>query len=227
MTAILARVPIARLLRTPRGWLPIACWVVIAIAVALVARASGGGTGADHTMRGAFAVLVLPLLSYGIVSAVFGGAGLRTGIRGVVALGAEPKQAALASILVALVACAAVTSVLGVLVCALAHGPHDPPVGRDLFASLWVSGLGGAAYGAYFSAGSALGKGFLRGAFLAFDWVVGSSVGLGATLTPRGHVMSLLGGHRVAELSQRTSSVMLLLLVLLYVAFALALSRKA
>ncbi|HSO32228.1 MAG TPA: hypothetical protein VLT33_06930, partial [Labilithrix sp.] len=94
MTLVLARVPALRLIRTPRAWLPILLWTVVALVTALAARASGSSSGADHVMRGSFSFLVLPLVASAVVGAVVGGAGLRRGIRGVVALGAEPRRAA-------------------------------------------------------------------------------------------------------------------------------------
>lgn len=227
MTLVLARVPALRLVRAPRAWLPILAWTLIGIVSALATRAQGSTTGADHVMRGAFAFLVMPLVSYGIVSAALGGSGLRRGIRGVVSLGAEPRHAALASILVAVVAAAALCGLLAVVVCALAHGAHDLPLASDLPTSLWVGALGGGTYAAYFCAGSAIGRGAMRGVFLAFDFIVGVGAGVGALITPRGHVTSLLGGHLVAEVTQRTSSIILLALLVGYAAFALLLTRRA
>ena len=227
MTLVLARVPALRLLRTPRAWLPLAVWASLAIVSALLARSSGSGSGADHVMRGSFAFLVLPLVSYAIVSGVIGRSGMKRGIRGVVALGAQPRRAALAATLVAVTAAMVACGVLAALVCLLAHGAHDAPLGRDLVTSLWVGGLGGGAYGAYFCAGSAIGKGWMRGVFLAFDWIVGSGSGFGALITPRGHVQSLLGGPLCAEISQRASSVALLVILVAYAAIAWGLTRRA
>lgn len=226
MTLVLARVPLARLARSRRGWLPILGWTLLAIVAALVARSHGTTTGADHVMRGAFGVLVIPLLTYGMVSAVLGGLGLGSAIRGVVALGAAPRRAALASVLVAVVASAIMCGLLATIVCAVAHGSQDPPLARDLPTSMWIGALGGATYAAYFCAGSAIGKGTARGFFLAFDWIVGAGASVGAILTPRGHVVSLLGGHHVAELSQRASSVLLVVLLGIYVTATVALTRR-
>lgn len=226
MTFALARVPLARLARTPRGWLPVIGWALLAIAVALAGRARGTTTGADHVLRGSFPMLVIPLLTYGMVSAVLGGVGMRGAIQGLVAIGAQPRRAALASVIVAVAASAVVCGVLAAVVCGLAHGAQDPPLGRDLVTSLWVSALGGATYAAYFCAGAAIGKGAARGFFLAFDWIVGAGAGAGALLTPRGHVVSLLGGRHVAELSQRASSVMLVALLLLFVLASVALTKR-
>jgi hypothetical protein len=227
MTLVLARIPALRLLRTPRAWLAIVAWALLAIVVALSTRASGSTSGADHVMRGTFAFLVLPLVAYGVVGATLGGAGLRRGIRGVVSLGAAPRTAALATVLVAMATAAVLCGLLAVAVCALAHGPQDPPLAADLIASLWVSALGGAAYAAYFSMGSAIGKGAMRGVFLALDWIIGGGAGVGALITPRGHVTALLGGPLCADLSLRASSVMLVVLTVLYASLAVVLVRRA
>lgn len=226
MTLLLARVAALRLLRTPRAWLPIVVWALLAIVVAVAARSSGSTTGASHTLRGTFSFLVLPLVSFAVVGATLGRTGLRQGIRGVVALGAAPRSAALASILVAVITSALLGAVLAVMVNVVAHGAHDPPLGSDVFATSWIGALGGGAYAAYFSAGSAIGKGTMRGLFLAFDWIVGGGAGVGALITPRGHVTSLLGGAACAELTQRASSVALLLILASYTLLALLLVRR-
>ena len=227
MTLLLARVPALRLVRTPRAWLPIAAWTLLAIVIALSSRARGATTGADHVMRGAFAFLVLPLVAYGVVGATLGASGLRGGIRGVVSLGARPRSAALASVLVAVTGAAALCGVLGALVCALAHGSQDPPLVADMASSLGVCALGGGTYAAYFSVGSAIGRGTMRTVFLAADWIVGGGAGAGALIMPRGHVTSLLGGPLCADLSQRTSSMMLVVLLVAYASLAVLLVRRA
>ena len=117
--------------------------------------------------------------------------------------------------------------VLGALVCALAHGSQDPPLAVDMAASFGVCALGGGAYAAYFSVGSAIGRGTMRGVFLALDWIVGGASGAGALIMPRGHVTSLLGGPLCADLSQRTSSLMLVALLLAYGSLAVLLVRRA
>ncbi len=227
MTLLLARIPALRLARSPRAWLPIVAMTLLAIVVALSTRARGTTTGADHVMRGAFAFLVLPVVAYGVVGATLGGSGLRSGIRGVVALGAAPRSAALASVVVAITMAAAACGVLGALVCALAHGSQDPPLVVDMATSLGIGALGGGAYAAYFSVGSAIGRGAMRGVFLALDWIVGGASGAGALIMPRGHVTSLLGGPLCADLSQRTSSLMLVALLLAYGSLAVLLVRRA
>lgn len=228
MMLALARVPIARLTRTRRTWLVVAAWAIVAIVGAVLVRTRGNTSGADHVMRGSFGRFVLPLLEYGIVGAAIGGSGLRRGIRGLVGLGSSPRRAALVTAVVASAACAIAGGLLAAIVCVIAHGPADPPLGADLFASTWIGALGGAAYGSYFAAGSAIGKaGTVRGMFLAADFLVGSGAGVGAALVPRGHVVALLGGPLVADLSQRASSVLLVVLVAFWLGVTALVARRA
>lgn len=222
----LVRLPLARLLRTPRGWLPIVGWSLIAIGSALSARMTGLTSGADHVLRGTFGAAIVPLLTYGIVSVTLGGVGLRPAMRGLVALGASPPRASIASIAVAMAASAVASGVLAVLVCVVAHGASDPPLAWDVPASFGVAFVGAAAYAAYFCAGSAIGRGAMRGGFLALDYLIGAPGGFGALFTPRGHLMSLLGGPAAFELSRRASSVALAVLTLAYLALAVRLARR-
>ncbi|HEY8077506.1 MAG TPA: hypothetical protein VIF62_25445 [Labilithrix sp.] len=224
MTLALARVPLARLVRTPRALGFGALWALVAIVSAVVARRTTNG--ADHVMRGSFGYVVVPLVAFAIVGAALGGQGLKRGVRGVVTLGASPRLAALAATLVSVVVSAALCGLLAIVVCGIAHGAADPPLARDLFASAWVSALGGAAYAAFFSCGSAIGKGALRGGFLAIDWIFGSGAGVASLVVPRGHVTALLGGALAADLPARASSVILLLQIALYTALAAILTKR-
>lgn len=225
MTLALARLPLARL-RSRRGWVPVVGWSLLAIAAALSTRAAGLTSGADHVLRGTFALLILPLLTYGLVSATLGGGGLRPSMRGLIALGASPARAAMASIVVAMAASALLCGAVAAIVCVLAHGASDPPLVWDLPASFGVAFVAGATYAAYFCAGSAIGRGAMRGAFLAVDYIVGVSAGFGSIFTPRAHVMSLLGGPASFELGRRTSSVIVVVLMLAYFALAVRLARR-
>jgi hypothetical protein len=223
----LARVPVARITRTPRALFPVVGWTLLALVVALSARASGQANAVDHVMRGTFGPIVLPLLTYAIVGATFAGNGLRPAIRGLVALGASRASAALASVVVAMVASAVACAVVAALACGLAHGPTDPPLASDLPASFGVAFVGGAAYAAYFAVGSAIGRGALRAVFLGIDFVIGAPAGFGALFVPRGHVMSLLGGSPCFDLSRRTSSVLLVVLLFFYFALSIRLGRRS
>lgn len=221
----LIRATLARIRRTRRGVLTILGWSLIALAGAFIARA-GDANGADRALRGSFGVVVAPLLAYGIVSAALGGRGLKSSIRGFIAIGSTPSRAAQATVLTSMAVSAIASGVLAALVCVVAHGPTDPPLLRDLPASFGVAFLGGMAYAAYFGAGSAMGSGAMRGVFLALDFLLGLPAGLGAMFTPRGHVTSLLGGRACFDLSPRASSVMLVVLSFVYLALAVRLGRR-
>jgi len=218
----LARVHGALVARYRRSWLPLLAWTLLAVLAAMTTR-----VGADHVLRGTFGFVVIPLLSYGAVAATLGGNGLRASVRPLVLLGAAPPRAALAAVLVAGGLAASACALVAVAVCVLAHHAGDPPLVRDCVTTGGVSLLAGAAYAAYFCAGSAIGKGAMRGAFLALDWIVGAQGGFGSIFTPRGHVTSLLGGTQSFELSRPTSSILLALLALGYTAAAVHLGRRA
>lgn len=222
----LARVSFARLLRTSRSWIPILAWMVVSLVVAIVAHGSGGAMGSNHVMHGAFRWIVVPLVAYGVVSGALGGMGLKKAIRGVVSMGASPRRAALATTLVAMAASALVCGVLAFVVCLVAHGVADSPLAGDLFASTWVSALGGLVYAAFFCAGSAIGSGAARGVFLAFDWLVGSSTSALGVITPRGHLFSLMGGPACADISARASSILMLGLAVWFVVLAVLFVRR-
>ena len=110
--------------------------------------------------------------------------------------------------------------------CLVAHHPGDPPLGRDVLATAGISLLAGATYGALFCVGSAIGKGAARGFFLALDLLLGAGGGFSSVLVPRGHVASLLGGAPAFELSHRASSIVLLVLVVVYAELAIRLGRR-
>jgi hypothetical protein len=222
----LTRVPVARLARTRRGRVPALGWTLLTLVASLHARSIGLGSGADHVMRGPFGFVVVPLVSYTIVGAALGGAGLRGATRGLVALGASSRAAVAATVLVAAIASAIASAILAAIVTVVAHGPIDAPLPADLVASVGVAILGGAAYAAYFCAGSAIGSGAARGLFLVVDLFLGAGAGFGALFTPRGHLMSLLGEQPCFDVSRRASSVVLALLVVVYAAVAVRLSRR-
>lgn len=216
-----ARLPIARMTRTRRAWIPVLGWSLLALGAGLTTR-----SGADHVLRGTFGFVVLPLVAYGIVAGALGGAGLKASVRPLVLLGAKAPRAAGAVIAVSCIFSALVCAVLGAIVCIVAHRTGDPPVSADALATAGISALGGAAYAAYFCAGSAIGKGTMRGLFLAMDWLLGSGGGFGSLFVPRGHVLSLLGGAHAFELSSKASSLFLFVLVVSYASIAVRLAKR-
>jgi hypothetical protein len=219
----LAGIPLARLRRSRRALLPVIAWASLGVVAALMARAPNG---ADRTLRGTIAFAVVPLLSYGVVSACLGGKGLRAAIAGMVALGADRRAAARSTIGVSMLLAAVLSGAVAALAAFLAHGAADAPLMRDVPASFGVGCLAGATYAAYFCAGSAIRTGAARGALLVLDVVLGAPAGFGALFVPRAHVASLFGGGLVFDVSRRASSVLLVVLAALYVIVALRLARR-
>ncbi len=158
MIAALARVPVARLARTPRSWLPIAAWSLLGVAMALLARSESAPNGADHVLVGAFGALVVPLLAYAVVGGAIGGGSLRASVAPNVAFGALPARSAAVTVGFAILVTAALCAGLGAMLAALAHGVDDPPLARDALASAYAGGLGGAAYAALFAMGASFGR---------------------------------------------------------------------
>jgi hypothetical protein len=211
--AALARPPLARLLRSPRARLALIGWCGLAIAFAVTGRSSGRSHAADHVLLGAYGPLVLPLLTYLLVGAILGAQSLSASAAPIVAFGARPPYVAGVAVMVAAAACALCAGILAGLVDIIAHGPTDPPLGRDAIASAYACSLGATAYAAWFSLGASLGKrGTGRPVFLVVDWLLGASDGAAALVTPRGHVRNLLGGTPPMDLSERASAAALVVL---------------
>lgn len=227
MMSVLARVPLRRVLRTRRAYVSILGFSLLASVGIAASKAVGMTSTGDHLMRGGFGVFVVPLVSYAVVGSALGGDGLRRALDGVVALGAEPKRAAAATLLVSMVASMAICALLGVFFCLFAHGATDPPLARDLPITFGVAALGGATYGAYFTAGSSFGRSWGRGAFLAADWILGTDPDVLGVVVPRGHLRSLLGGPLVLDASPRVSSVALVFLLLAYAGLAVVRIKDA
>ena len=229
MIDVAVRLPLARLTRAPRAWIPVVAWGALAVLSAVVLRRDGASTSSTAgALEVIFGQLALPLLAFTIVGAVLGGDGLARAARPFVAFGAPPPKMALAIAGVAVVATALVAGVLGATVAALAHGASDPPLARDALTSAWVAALGGGAYAALFVFGASFGKrGGGRAVALVLDWVLGSGTGAAGMPTPRAHVRSLLGGDAVMGLSGRASAVILVAIVVLFSALAVARTRRA
>lgn len=214
MISALARVPVARLARTPRSWLPVAAWTLLGVAVALLARSESAPNGADHVLVGAFGAYVVPLLAYAIVGGAIGGGSLRGSVAPTVAFGAPPARSAAVTVGLAVLVAAGLCAGLGAVLAAVAHGVDDPPVARDALTSAYAGALGGAAYAAWFAVGASFGRrGGGRAVLLVADWILGSNDGAIALLTPRGHLRNVLGGAPPWGLSERGSAVALLVMV--------------
>ena len=202
----LARLPLARLARTRRAALPLLGWTVVALGATLVARHAHAASD-DRALLDVFAPFVLPLVSYALVAAALGGDGVVAATRPLVRFGASPSLSALAAGVVASAACALAGASLAALLVLAAHGGADPPLGRDALLSAYAGALGGAAHGAFFVLGSAIGpRGAGRSVALVIDWLFGASPGWISILVPYTHSRALLGGLPAVTLTERTSA---------------------
>jgi hypothetical protein len=224
MMLALLRHPLARLRSARLRLLPALGWALLALGGAAATRLGASGHAVDHAVRGTFGPLLLPLLALACVGLICPEARLDEGARSLVLLGAPRRRSALAMGLAVMGLAAASAGVIGALVVAVAHGPADAPLLADLLSTAGVSALGAAAYASYFMMGSAyLGRAG-GGILFVVDFLAGS-LGVGALLTPRGHLRALLGGPLAAHLAPRVSSVLLAVLALVFL--AIASSRRA
>lgn len=222
MSAAIIHLPLARLTRVPRAWLPIVGWCLLGVFVAWMERKGGSSHAADHVLIGSYAELVLPLLVLSIVSGALGGEGLKASVRSLALFGTSERRVALVLMGTSIVVSAAISALLAVILVLITGSAN--PLAFDLVTSAWVCGLGGAAYAALFCFGATFGKhGGGRAGVLVVDWILGSGTGVGAVLTPRGNLRNLLGGTAPGELSQQASTAVLIALVVL---FALLAARR-
>jgi hypothetical protein len=214
--AVQARLPLARLARSPRGWAGVGLWSVLALGMAAMARAEGATHGADRVLLEGFGAYALPLVAYALVGATLGARSMGGSVAPLVAIGASPGPAAAAAVAVAAAACTSGGAVLAGMVALIAHGSGDPPALRDALTSAYAGGLGGLAYASWFSLGASVGRrGGGRVALLVVDFVLSGS-GVLEALTPRAHVRSLLGGALAMDLPERGSALMLGVLAIGY-----------
>jgi hypothetical protein len=219
--------PVAmRLVRSPRAPLAFGVCAVICAALALGARVHGYAHAADPLLIGVFGGYALPLLAYALVGAAVGSRSLAAAGAPLTAFGASPVRVAAISVLVAAVATAVAGAVIAAGVALLAHGPGDPPIGRDALASAYAGALGGAAYASWFSTGATFGRrGGGRTVLLVIDWALGGVDGLSLPL-PRSHLRNLLGGAAPLDWSQRASAIALAILAVGYALAAVLRSTR-
>lgn len=190
--------------------------MVVALAVAAAAR----GEGSDGPLQGVFGGIVVPLLAYALASVALGGASLKAAISPWTRLGATRFDSLTAVFVAAGGASALAAGLLGGVVVVLTRTTTSPS--SDAFTTAWIAALGALAYAATFLAASSFGKrGGGRGFLLAYDFLLGASNGTAGTWTVRGHLRNLLGGTPPNEVSQRNSTVMLVVFVVLAVAIAM------
>jgi len=202
----LARLPVARLVRTRRGVLALVWWILFGLGTTLIARRVHASS-ADRALLGVYVPFVLPLIAYAMVGAALGGEGLVAAVRPLARFGASPRASALAAGIIATATSAIACALIAVMLVVVAHNALDPPLGRDIALTAYAGGLAGAAHGAFFVLGSAVGaRGGGRGAMLVVNWVLGASPAWISALVPYTHARSLLGGLPAVSLSETASA---------------------
>jgi hypothetical protein len=210
--SLYALIHVKRFLRTRRAWGAVLAWLALAVAIGLAAGAKS--TGISGALVSTHANTALPFLAYAAVGGIVSPKGMGASVWSLGLLGIGARRAAASLVLSALGLAALFGLVSSALICALGHGVMDPPLGHDLLVTSWVGALAGASYGALFMLGSSFWRGAGRGVMFAIDWIFGGS-GVFALFLPHGHVASLFGGERAFEMSQRQSSVALVLITAL------------
>lgn len=216
--------PLSRVLRNRAGRLALVGWFVIALVMAFLARGKGDGT--THVLLGGYTRFALPLLSFAIVSTVSGRHLFVNAIAPLTLLGASRPRAVALTAIGTMIGTMAASALLGILVVLVSHGSGDPPLGRDLFTTCWVSALGGAAYASFFFAGSTLFGSVGRTLFLILDFAFGGVSSTSSLFVPRAHIRSLLGGSDVLSVSQHGSIGALLAISAFFFAFSLLRARR-
>ncbi len=209
----LARLPLARLLRTRRAALPLLGWCIAAFGATLLAR-HANASSVDRSLLGVFVPFVMPLVAYAIVGGALGGEGLVPASRPLVRFGANPHASALAAGLVATLASALACAIIATLLVFAAHNVADPPVGQDAALTAYAAALGAAAHAAFFVLGSAASaRGGGRGVLLVLNWLFGASPGWISVAVPYAHARSLLGGVPAVTLTERASAWALVVII--------------
>jgi hypothetical protein len=215
--------PALALVRTPRGLLRVLPW----FAVPLLMRKllPGGSLDAQVLDVGAF---VIPLLSLAVIAWLLAYSGLHEATEGPFRLG-QPRVRTAAAYVVTGIALSAMCSVVATGM-TLAVAPASQLAAGGTKAHEWlttcpVAALAGAGYGAWFLLGSTFARGNGRSVCFLLDLLLGGTR-MAALLVPRGHLRSLLGGARVADLSPRQSSLVLLVLTLVCAGLAVARSSR-
>jgi hypothetical protein len=222
----LARQAWARLVRTPRAWVPVAIWAAAAVALAFAGRAEDGAGAADRVAPGPLGGLAVPLLVFATIGGLVGGRSLREATAPLVAFGATPLRAARSLVTFGVTACAGLCAAVGAASICVAHGPGDPPLLHDALATACACAWGGAAYAALFAWGASLGRrGVGRALLLVTDWIAGRGDGIVAAFTPRAHLRSLLAGPSPLDLGPGASVAAMAALVVVFTSLAIRRAR--
>jgi hypothetical protein len=182
--------------------------LAVGVMVGLVERDYLALGAADRSLSVVFSLLI-PLSSFAVTSLVVGRARLDDAVWPWARHGLPRRQLIIGMLLVGMLVAALIAAVTALAALLLSHGA-TAAFGRDALTTCWIGALAAAAYVAWFGLGAAfwrMGRG--RWLVLIADFTIGGGVGVMALPWPRAHLRSLIGFEAVADLPQRTSSVLL------------------
>ncbi|HWA77490.1 MAG TPA: hypothetical protein VG937_34375 [Polyangiaceae bacterium] len=198
-------------LRSERTPLLLLACVLLAALLAYVERRAGGSGALERALeRDCFGIL-LPLVGYVTFQRATEGGRLDNTVRTVARHGISGRAVWLGAALAptALLALLGMTFAATTVCCA--RGVSSAGLASELWQSSGIGAFAGAAYGAWLSASSDLGRfGSGRKWMLLVDLLLGSGSGSLALPWPRAHIQNLLGAEPVSGLGQGTAFAVLL-----------------
>lgn len=179
--------------------------LALAIAGAIIERRVTSAGAVDRSLVATFR-LVIPLVTFAVVTEASARSRLREATWSGARFGAGHRDAALGLVAAAVLTSTVLSAVFAIAAVVCAHAPGSPPLVADGLLSAWIAVVVAFAYAGWFAFGSTFLK-LGRGRYwpLALDFIIGGSTGLAGAILPRGNAMNLLGGAQPLDLTQPAS----------------------
>ncbi len=204
--ALGARGALARLASRSGALVAVAALGLAAVAGYLERRAAAA-QAVDRALASVFD-LVIPLLTFALVTIAIGRRRLQDAAWPIARFGADRRFVALGQVVAAAGLAAGLAAAAAALAVVTAHGPTSSPLALDAATSAWIGALTAVAYAGWFSLGATfLRAGGGRMVPLVADFLVGD-LGLLGWVLPRGLAANLLG-LVASGLPQRSASAVL------------------
>ncbi len=204
-------------------WQPVvalACFTLTVVAVTAFAARGRAPIEAPGRALGVVLRWIVPLSSFAISSLCVGRARMDDSVWPVAGHGIPRRYVVLGVTSTAMLSSAVLGAMAASIALVIAYGSM-PGLWSDLPTSSWIAALGGASYAAWFSLGASFMRlGRARWAPLVADFTLGATGGLLAVVWPRAHLLNLAGGDALLDLSQPTSSVLLIGMTVIVVCLA-------
>jgi len=210
----------ARLRANPRTWGYVTVLFTIVAVVSVATRQRGSIHAADGVLVGTVAGLALPILSFGIVSALFDGKGARQTVAFLSTFGGKARDVFVPFVAIAAFTSAVLSAALATL--AMTVASRFGTSASDLAVTALVAATGGATYATVYAWASTFGdRGEGRFIALFADWILGAGTGVLALPAPRAHLRALMGEAAPLHLSPRISFVALMVIAAAFTAFGI------